>query len=243
MRNMDCGWLRWGARQALLAVVLLCAMIGRGQEAPTNAVAGTNPPAISAAAEKTWAFNLSVAGYLVPEDRDYAQPTLMADHDWLHLEARYNYEAFDTGSLWVGYNLGGEVKLSRREDAGELSKLQWQLTPMVGGVFGHQNGVAPGYSGLVGWWKLELYSQGEYVFDAGDKWDSFFYSWSELSISPMDWWRVGLVAQRTRAYQSEVDIQRGLLLGVKLQSVSFTAYFFNLDQRQQTYVLSVGWNF
>ena len=39
--------------------------------------------------------------------------------------ARYNYENLETGSVWVGYNLSG----------GE--KLEWELTPMLGGVFGN----------------------------------------------------------------------------------------------------------
>ena len=48
-----------------------------------------------------------------------------------HLEARYNYEAQRTGSLWAGYNfsVGKKVKLD--------------ATPMVGGVFGNVNAVAP----------------------------------------------------------------------------------------------------
>ena len=38
---------------------------------------------------------------------------------------------------------------------------------MLGGVFGETTGVAPGYKGSLSWWKLELYSEGEYVFDTG----------------------------------------------------------------------------
>ena len=77
------------------------------------------------------------------------QPTFTADRDWLHLEARYNYEALDTGSAWVGYNFSG----------GET--VTWELTPMLGAVFGATDGIAPGYKGSLGWKKLELYSEGE----------------------------------------------------------------------------------
>ncbi len=51
---------------------------------------------------------------------------------------------------------------------------------------------------------------------------SFFYSWSELSVSPVDWFRFGLVGQRTRAYQTDVDIQRGLLVGFSYKKMDFT---------------------
>ena len=50
----------------------------------------------------------------------------------LHLETRYNNEDLRTGSLWVGYNFAwGE-------------KWQFEVTPMIGGVFGRTNGIAPG---------------------------------------------------------------------------------------------------
>src|SRR4051812_5712025 len=34
--------------------------------------------------------------YLVPNGRDYANSSFVADRDWLHIEARYNYEALKT---------------------------------------------------------------------------------------------------------------------------------------------------
>ena len=195
--------------------------------ARTNAALAT----LSEADVKEWAYSVSACGYLVPNDRDYVQPTITADRDWLHLEARYNYEALDTGSAWIGYNLS----------VGD--KLTLDVTPMLGGVFGELTGIAPGYEFTLGWWKLELYSEGEYVFDPGDSSGSFFYSWSELSLAPVDWFRCGVVAQRTRAYQTDVDIQRGFLVGVTFKKVDFTTYLFNPDQSKPTLVLAVGVDF
>ena len=134
------------------------------------------------------------------------QPTFTADRGWLHLEARYNYEALDTGSAWVGYNFSGGEKLA------------WEFTPMLGGVFGDTTGIAPGYKGSLSWWKLELYSEGEYVFDTGSSSDSFFYNWSELTLAPVEWFRFGLVTQRTRVYKTDRDIQRGAARGLLLQA-------------------------
>ncbi len=114
------------------------------------------------------------------------QPTFTADRDWLHLEVRYNYEDLETGSAWVGYNLGGGEKLA------------WEFTPMLGGVFGNSTGIAPGYKGTLSWWKLELATEGEYVIDTGNSSDSFFTTWSELSLAPLEWFRFGLVVQRTQ---------------------------------------------
>ena len=191
--------------------------------------AATTTPA--EADEKAWSFSAFAYTYFVPDDRNYVQPTFTADRDWLHLEARYNYEAPDTGSAWVGYNFSG----------GET--LAWEFTPMIGGVFGDTAGIAPGYKGSLTWLKLELYSEGEYVFDTRSTSDSFFYNWSELTLAPAEWFRFGMVTQRTRLYKSDRDIQRGLLAGFSFKTVSLTGYVFNPDDEKPTFVLAVGLTF
>jgi len=162
----------------------------------------------------------------VPDSRDYVQPTIAADRGWLHLEARYNYEALDTGSAWVGYNFGGGDKLA------------WAVTPMLGGVFGDLTGLAPGYEGSLGWWKVELYSEGEYVFDTRESADSFFYNWSELTYAPAEWFRFGVAAQRTRVYQTEHDIQRGLIVGFTYKWLDLAGYLFNPDDSKPVVLVS-----
>jgi hypothetical protein len=118
-----------------------------------------------------------------------------------------------------------------------------EFTPMIGGVFGDTTGVAPGFRGSLGWRGLELYSESEIVFDTGEGGDSFIYTWTELTYSPRDWFRFGAVAQRTRAYASELDIQRGLLAGVSFRHVDVTAHAFNWGWTEPTYVVSVAVNF
>jgi hypothetical protein len=194
------------------------------------------------AAEQEWSFSLSVSGYVVPGDRNYAQPTFTADRGWLHLEARYNYEDLDTGSAWVGYNLNlGDVLARYNMSLGETVGLQ--VTPMVGGVFGRTTGIAPGYRATLSWWRLDLYSEGEYVFDTGDASGDFFYTWSELGISPVAWLRAGVAVQRTQAYRTDVDVQWGLFAGTSYRMLSFAAYVFNLGRGSPTIVLSSGIRF
>src|SRR4029434_2830519 len=139
--------------------------------------------------------------FIIPDDREYIQPTLRADHDWLHLEARYNYVDLDTASVWIGFNwsFGDNVK--------------FDLTPMIGGVFGDTSGVAPGYELTLTWKKLQLYSEAEYVFDCDGASDNFFYTWSELTGAFADWFRAGGVIQRTKVYDTDFDIQRGFMAG------------------------------
>ena len=192
-----------------------------------NVTTTNSAPPLEAGAMNRWSFSASAYTYFVYGEQDYVQPTLTADHGWLHLEARYNYEALDTSSAWVGYNFSGGGKLA------------WELTPMMGGVFGDIDGIAPGYKGSLSWWKLELYSEGEYVYDTNVRSDSFFYNWSELTLSPVDWFRFGMVTQRTRAYQSDVEIQRGFLVGLAYKKTSLTTYVFNPDESHPTVVLAV----
>jgi hypothetical protein len=200
-----------------------------------NAGAGlaTSAPDLSkeGADENAWTFSASVSTYIVPNDQEYVQPTLTADRGWLHLETRYDYEALETGSVWVGYNFNGG------------KKLEWEFTPMLGGVFGNTTGIAPGYRLSLTYWKIKLSSEGEFVFDVGTSEGSFFYTWSELTVSPVDWFRFGLVGQRTRAYRTDVDIQRGLLVGFTYKKIDFTTYVFNLDRDKPTWVFAMGVSF
>ena len=178
-----------------------------------------------------WSFSTSLFGYVVPESRDYINPNFTADHRWLHLEARYNYEALETGSLWIGY------KYSTGEN------VVFEVTPMLGGVFGELTGVAPGGNLALSYHRFEVSSQIEYVFDTGTSSGNFFYTWTELTYSPWDWFRAGVVIQRTKAYKSELDIQRGFLAGVSYKRADFAVYVFNLGWTDPTIVLSAGFNF
>jgi hypothetical protein len=175
----------------------------------------------------SWSYSITVFTYLLPDSSVYVQPTITADRRWLHLEARYNYEDLETGSVWVGYNFSVGKKLSLN------------ITPMLGGVFGKTTGIAPGYSTSLGWRWLELYSEGEFVFAITRSSDSFFYNWTDFTVSPTDWLRVGLVMQRTQVYRSELDIQRGFLVGLRYKQLDVTGHVFNLNQERPTYALSV----
>ena len=222
---------RWGSISILFTMGTGSAL---GQTAINELAIATTSATPVVAEEPTaraWSFSASAYAYFVPDSQDYVQPTIRADRGWLHLEARYNYEALDTGSAWIGYNFS----------VGE--KLTLEFTPMLGAVFGKTTGVAPGYEFTLSWRKLQLYSEGEYVFDTGDSAGSFFYTWSELTLAPVDWFRFGLVAQRTKVYKTDFDVQRGLLVRFTYKKVDLSGYVFNPDADKPTYVLAVSVNF
>ena len=60
---------------------------------------------------------------------------------------------------------------------------------------------------------------------------------------PVEWLRFGLATQRTRAYSTDRDIQRGLLVGLSYKKISFTTYVFNPDESKPTIVLAAAVQF
>lgn len=195
---------------------------------------GDEPPAWAGVqdAATPWAFSVSAAVYAVKNGRDFFQTTLMADRDWLHLETRYGCENLDTGSVWIGYNFAGKGAADRG------------LTPMLGGVFGRTTGVSPGWRGWLEWWRLSLFSEGQHFVDTAETDDSFFYNRSELSLSPAHWLRLGTAAQRTRSYRSDLDTQRGFLVGIAWATAGLTGYVSNPeDDDDRLFVVSFAVDF
>ena len=218
--------LRRRTKCAALAAALLAAGQLLAQEAPQN------PPATPQAPAKIpWTFSITVDGYIPPDQDGYVNPFVTADHGWLHLEARYNYEDLRTGSIWLGYNFS----------AGK--KVVLNLTPMIGGVFGRTTGIAPGCELSLTYKRVTLLIPNEYVFDTTGSNGSFYYSTPELTYSPANWLRVGLAAQHTKALQTKFDFQRGFLVGFSHKHVDFTTYVYNLGFGDPTYDLEISWSF
>ncbi|MFI5247616.1 MAG: hypothetical protein ACHQWV_03580 [Nitrospirales bacterium] len=211
---------------AVLTVTVLLTGSGWCQSTSTS-----KPETSKSSASSLWSFSITVDGYVVPHSEFFVSPTITADRDWLHLEARYNYENQLTGSLWVGYNfsVGRKVVL--------------EVTPMIGGVFGNTNGIAPGFEFSLTYKRIVFSSSGEYVFDTSHRNGNFFYSWPQLTYSPLDWLHLGLVAQRTKAYRTSFDTQRGLFVGVSHKKAEFTTYIFNPVWSDPTMVLELRWSF
>jgi len=162
-------------------------------------------------------WNFSVETDLYFTDPFVFLPIFTADKGNLHLEARYNYEDLKTASAWVGYNVFGG------------NEFEYFITPMVGGAFGRTNGIAPGLEFTLSYAGFELYSESEYLFDFASSEYNFFYSWTDFTYSPLDWLWFGISGQRTKLYESEVEIDRGLILGAAYHNFEFTGYFYNIS--------------
>lgn len=161
-----------------------------------------------------WEFSAAANFYIFPDDH-YINPNFSVSHEHLFLQGRYNYEDLHTGSIFGGYTFG----------IGK--KVEFSATPVVGAVFGNTNGIAPGLLWELNWKKLSVYSESEYLIDLSGKESNFYYAWGELTYAPADWMFFGLVVQRTRLYQTDLDTQSGLMLGFTEKFLTVTTYVFN----------------
>src|SRR4029079_19468772 len=83
--------------------------------------------------------------YAMRDQPDFGVGVATLDRGSLHLEARYNYEVRNAGSAFIcGKCSGGDV-------------VTFEITPIVGGLFGAAHGVVPGVEASVAWGPFDVY--------------------------------------------------------------------------------------
>jgi hypothetical protein len=150
-------------------------------------------PVEDSATASGWNHSIGISSYIFSDDF-FVLPVYQVNKDWLHLKARYHYEDENTFSAWFGYNFSG----------GE--NFEYTITPMIGGIVGNTDGLAPGLELDFLFYGFEFYSESEYVFDFDGKEDYFYYNWTDFTYSPLDWLWFGISIQRTRLYETDLEI-------------------------------------
>ena len=182
------------------------------------------------ATKPSWEFALTAYPTAVRHGNDYTSAVGVADRGPLHLEARINYESVGARSAFVGWTFSG----------GEA--VTWELTPLVGGAWGSTRAFVPGLEASVAAGRFDFYVEAEYV-RPDDHESKYLYAWSELGFKATEWLRAGLVAQRTRAYGGERDIQRGPFAQASWRRFTLGGFWFNPGASDQVFVLSLGASF
>ena len=178
----------------------------------------------------SWSFAAATYYYILPGEKNTTTLLGYADHKSLHLETRYNYEDRETGSVFGGYMF----------EAG--NKLSVSLTPMIGLVFGNTNGIAPGLEASLAWKKLDFYSETEYVIDLNGKENNFLYSWTELAITLRNF-RTGISANRTRLYQTELEVEKGIFIQYSFWKLTAGVHYFNPFSSDEFVIATLGIEF
>jgi hypothetical protein len=189
------------------------------------------PATLAAEGEPAWEFGITAYPTIVRGGENYTSAIAVADRGPLHLEARYNYESVGARSAFVGWTYSGGDAVA------------WELTPLLGGAWGDTRAFVPGFEASVAWRRLDLYVEAEYVRDSGSGDDSYFYAWTELGYRPVEWLRLGIAGQRTRAYNNDRDIQRGPFVQFTWRSITIGGYWFNPGSDEQVFVGSIGATF
>ncbi len=174
-----------------------------------------------------WTASATANNYIFADDYIFS-PVVTADHAWLHLEGRYNYEDLQTLSVFAGYNVhaGGKLLLD--------------VTPMIGFAFGKTTAFIPALELSLSYGRFELYNESEFLIDLNDAEFNFFYAWTELNYYPLDDLSLGLVATRTRLFETDLAIQRGLSAGFYAGRFSLYGALMNLGAGDAYAYISAG---
>lgn len=171
-------------------------------------------PGACLAQDATWSGSVTGYYYAMRGEPDFGVGVATLDRGRLHLEARWNYEATDAASAFVGWKFSGGDAFT------------YEITPIVGVLFASARGVVPGVEASVAWRQLDAYIEAEYVDDRRQPGSRYYYAWTELGWTPVEWLRVGLAGQRTQTVDAGRDFQLGAFAQVTVQRMTFSLYGF-----------------
>jgi hypothetical protein len=151
-----------------------------------------------------------------------------SNNKW-YAEARYNYDEFQTFSLYAGKTFSRQNIFS------------YSFTPMVGGMTGKLNGGSVGLNTELSYKKFIFSSQSQYTVSAASQSSNFFFSWTDLYYQPLNWVYTGVTLQHTRFYKTDAKLEPGVLIGFSFDHWSFPLYSFTPYANERYFVVGVNW--
>ena len=144
-----------------------------------------------------------------------------------YTEARGNYEAINSASLYFGKTFRKKALIS------------YSIIPIVGLVMGTFNGGSVGANVALDYRKISFSSQSQYTFSVENRTENFTYSWSDLTYQLKEWAAAGVSVQQTRGL-----FEKGILVRGVYKNFSIPLYVFNLTTSERYFVLglSVEWS-
>ncbi len=167
-------------------------------------------------------------GYAMRDQPDFGVGVAAINRGPLRFEARYNYEAKNATSAFLGWKFAGG------------DGVQYELTPLAGVLGGSAHAGIAGLEASVAHKAFDVYVEAEYVMPSASSDDNYFYVWSELGWRPVEWLRVGLAGQRTRVVHNDRDLQRGAFAQVTVGAATVSVYAFNPDAASRYAIVSLG---
>jgi hypothetical protein len=147
----------------------------------------------------------------------------------LYVEARHNYDAINTFSLYLGETFSGK------------GKLEYSITPMMGVLVGKLKGGSIAVNALVERKTLFFSTQSQYTFSHKEREENYFFAWSELGYQPCSWLFFGLSTQHTYIHKvNSWESEPGILLGFSIGKWSFPIYSFNTMSDTRYFVAGIN---
>lgn len=202
------------AAVAVAATVAICACSGFAHAEDAA------PPKLSG--------SIAGYGYAMRDQPDFGVAVAAINRGPLRFEARYNYEAKNATSVFLGWKLSGGDGVA------------YEITPLAGVLGGSAHAGIAGLEASVAYRQLDAYVEAEYVMPSTSADDNYLYVWSELGWRPVEWLRVGLAGQRTRVVHNDRDIQRGAFVQVTAGPATMSVYAFNPEAASRYAILSLA---
>jgi hypothetical protein len=143
-------------------------------------------------------------------------------------EARYNYEAEQSVSLYAGRTFSKKDSFS------------YAVTPLAGLVTGKLKGGSVGMNITLDYRKVSFSSALEYSFSEKNKYGSFFFNWSELGYQVTKHIYAGLALQQTCVYNTTMVWEPGIEAGISFGKWLFPVYAFNPAGNKKYFVLGIA---
>jgi hypothetical protein len=148
-----------------------------------------------------------------------------ANSNW-YAEARYNYDAEKTLSLYAGKTFEKQ------------SKVSYSFSTMAGILMGQFNGGAIAVNTELEYKKIFLSLQSQYTFSIKYPHTNFIYNWGDIGYTYSSVFSAGISIQQTALCASVLD--RGLFVKAQFGHWTLPLYVFNPERNERFAVLGLN---
>lgn len=148
-----------------------------------------------------------------------------------YLEARYNYEDVKTVSLYFGKSFSVN------------KKVDFEIIPMLGLVYGEFKGLSPGFNLSFEYKRFHSSTECQYTIDFEDNGNSFFWDWSNFYMRIHENISLGCAIQINKSKKGDNFVYASPALSFEFGSFVIEANTYNLWEKYPLYTLGLEYNF
>ncbi len=150
-----------------------------------------------------------------------------------YAEARYNYEADNTLSIYVGRTFQKE------------STISYSVSTLAGIVAGQFKGAAVAVNTNIDYKNFFLSLQSQYAVSIKYRSENYLYNWVDVGCNATSWLSVGLSMQLTNSYNTKAVIEKGFFINASYGKWSFPIYIYNPGSAEAYNILGINyaWRF